>query len=83
MSPQLTSRRGSTTLSLTNPPEDLLGRIEVNIQLAEDQPTQPRPRRTIKPTLKVRENAAVVMYAALNAATANPLDAAITDPTFQ
>lgn len=63
--------------------EDLLARIEEDIQLAGDQPTQPRPRRTIKPTLKVRENAAAVMYAALNAATANPLDAAITDPTFQ
>jgi hypothetical protein len=64
-------------------PEDLLANVEEDTQ-PEPQPEQPssRPRRTIKPTRKVRENAAASMYAAFNAAAAHTLDVSITDPTY-
>lgn len=64
-------------------PEDLCTTVEEDIQQAEPQQPNTRPRRVIKPSLKVRENAAAVLYASLDAAVANSTDTEITDPTFQ
>jgi hypothetical protein len=74
-------------------PQDLLTTVEENIHQTkaaaeaniepESEAVQARPRRTIKFTRKVRENAVAVIYATLNAAISDPLNTAITDPTFK
>jgi transposase InsO family protein len=67
--------------------QDLLATIEEDIQQAdieaEPQVVQPRPRRAIKPTRKVRENAAAVMFTTLHAATGDTPATTVTDPTFK